>query len=604
MKKFLLIFVLIFIFAGVAGAGDLIDMKMPEVKDLNMSGMMPNYKGTGTFSQSETPDFNLPRMKNVNPDFTTYPNENGIIWFKYSDIASSGNGLEITRLYVILGRQGLDKKWLEWNIQTPNGGKTEILLADVYDFDTLNKILDANIKENPGTSITNIDFMGLPEKFILVTAWRETLPKQLSVEGLCWFQDDLRVWESIVNVASTQELKYKTFPAVYPVERDFADDEYSYTWRRINIDPYSSNELARFQRQGVVFGSRKGSSALTGLVKEVENSSNINAPAEAGNNPQKIISWLMKYPEIELAEGSPRQIPNLSNSVPLTKREKILLAKSWLNANKIEASLAWQLPFEIDDDTPVCADIFFAPVLEYFKGKDSNFHDLGSPALLNGAKIFSFNSDAGKLTSRRIPAAKSSENRMSAIMDLQLSENGLLNGNVRVLLRGAWGDFYSLDKGNLDKLVLELFPDLKNFDDVKLKNFKGVPELSFKISNKPGVAGSGKGILAVLPFFDPKSIQKLAGYEAPVEILFPFIIDQDISIAFPENASEALISGKSTRNRDKINYSHVYTNKKHRLEANARLEINLQNISGGNMNLLTQCLGQWRAFSSRNIPVR
>ncbi|MBR1486941.1 MAG: hypothetical protein IJ597_06790, partial [Synergistaceae bacterium] len=163
MKKIFLIFALVFIFAGAASAGDLMEnFSTREIKEMNMSGLMPNYKGNGTFAQSETPDFNLSRMKSVNPDFTTYPNENGIIWLKYSDVASSSNGLEVTRLYVILGRKGLDKKWLEWNIQIPAGGEAEILLAEVYDFNTLNKILDANIQEHKETGIKNINFMGLP----------------------------------------------------------------------------------------------------------------------------------------------------------------------------------------------------------------------------------------------------------------------------------------------------------------------------------------------------------------------------------------------------------------------------------------------------------
>ena len=593
---------MIFIFAGAADAGDLMEnFSVREIKEMNMSGLMPNYKGTGNFVEAETPDFNLARMKSVNPDFSTYPNENGIIWLKYSDVASSGNGLEITRLYVILGRKNLDKKWLEWNIQIPADGEANILLAEVYDFDTLNKILDANIQEHKETGIKNINFMGLPDVFILAVAWKEILPKQLSVEGICWFQEDLRVWESVIDVASTQELKYKTFPAIYPVEREFVEGEYSYVWRRINIDPYSSNELAKFQRQGVIFGSRNGSSALTGLLKEIDDSVEISAPAEAGNNPQKIISWLMKQPEIQLAEGTPRKIPSLSQ--PLTKREKILLAKSWLNSNKIEAFLDWELPFEVDDSTPLCSEMFFAPVLEYMKGKESNFHNMDSPVLLAGAKIYGFNSD--KLTSRRIPASKSSDNRMSAIMDLQLSKNGLLNGNVRILLRGAWANFLLDDNTDYEAAVLALFPDLKNYSDVKFRKFKGVPELSFKILDKPGVAGSGNGILAVLPFFEPVAVRKLASYEDPLEILFPFIIDQNINIAFPENASEALISGKSNKNADKINYSHAYNNnRKRRLTADARLEVGIQNISGGNMNLLTSCLNQWRSFSSRNIPIR
>ena len=608
MKKFL-IAILIFMFAGTAAAGDLMEnfsVNVRNLEDMNMSGLMPNYRGNGSFTQSDMPDFNLSRMKSMNPDFTTYPNDNGIIWLKYSDVASTGNGVEITRLYVILGRRGLDKKWLEWKIQKPSLGDVEILLADAYDFVTLNKITTVTPKEDNESEFQSISFMGLPENFILTVAWKATLPKQLSIEGLCWFQEDLRVWESVVDIASPQELKYKTFPAIYPAETEFLNGEYSYTWRRINIDPYSPNELARLQRQGVIFGTRNGGAALSSLLKDIENVGNIAAPAEAGSTPQKIISWLMKRPEIEFAEGTPRKIPALS--LPLTKREKVLLAKSWLSSKKIDAYVDWQLPFEPDEETPVCSEMFFSPVLEYTKGKDSAFHDMNSPGLLAGAKIFGFNSDAGKLTSRRIPAAKSTDNRLSAIMELQLSEKGLLNGNVRVLMRGSWGNFLigedNPDSEKLNQVVLSLFPALKNYSDVKFKTLKGVPEISFKILNKPGVAGTGTGILAVLPFFEPVVIRKLGSFEAPIEVLFPFVMDQNINLVFPDNATESLVSGRSDKNPDKINYSHNYNNRKHRLGADARLEVGIQNISSGNLSLLQRCLDQWRAFSSRHIPIR
>ena len=603
-------FIFILMFIGAAFAGDLIDnssLNIKKIENLNMSGLMPNYKGTGSFNNSDAPDVNLSRMKSMNPDFSTYENENGIIWLKHVDIESSGNGVEITRLYVILGRQGIDKKWLAWNIQTPADGNVDILAADVYDFTTLRKLDEITPEEDNEAKVKTINFMGLPDNFILVVAWKENLPNSLSIEGFSWFQEDLRVWEAVVDIHSPQELIYKTFPANYPPEIESINGEYSYTWRRINIDPsVSSKELARSQRQGVIFGLRSGSAALTGILKEIENSANIPAPSDAGTNAQKIISWLMKKPEIEFAEGTARKIPSLSS--PLTKKEKLLLACSWLNSKKINSFLRWQLPFEPDEDTPLCSDMFFSPVLEYAGGRDYVFHDMKSSKLLAGAKIFGFNPDLGKLTSRRIPSSKSGENRMSAIMELQLSEKGLLNGNVRILLRGSWGEFM-LENNNpsseeIKNAVFSLFPYLKNYKDLKFRVIKGVPELSFTVENKPGVAGTGKGILAVLPFFEPVAMRKLGGYEAPVEVLFPFIVDQSINLIFPENATEALISGKVAKGPDKINFSSNYSNRKRRIVAESRFEISIQNVSAGNMSTLQRCLEQWRAFSARNIPIR
>ena len=152
--------------------------------------------------------------------------------------------------------------------------------------------------------------------------------------------------------------------------------------------------------------------------------------------------------------------------------------------------------------------------------------------------------------------------------------------------------------------VLSLFPGLTNYKDVKYKNVKGVPEISFTIENKPGVGGTGRGVLAIIPFFEPVAMRKLGAYEPPVEVLFPFVIDQNITLGFPKNASQALVSNKVSKNPDKINYSENYNNKRHRVIADSRFELNMNSVTAGNMTLLRRHLDQWRAFSSRHIPVR
>ena len=132
-RKFLLILLLL-VTASASYAANLIDrskVNVPSVNDMSMGDkVLPNYTGTGTFIEVETPGFNLTRMKEMNPDFTTYPEANGIIWHKKVTYErSKSGGIDITRLYVILGRRGLSSKWLTWNIQTPAKGSAEILNA-------------------------------------------------------------------------------------------------------------------------------------------------------------------------------------------------------------------------------------------------------------------------------------------------------------------------------------------------------------------------------------------------------------------------------------------------------------------------------------------
>ena len=575
----------------------------------------PHLKFTDRFTLTEAPEYSLSRMKQVNPDFTTYPEASGIIWLKHSVISrSESGGIETTRLYVILGRRGLAGKWLNWNIPIPADGTARVLEASVYDFTSLAEIAEAEPEEDTEAGVirVNISQQGLPETFIIALSWHEHLPSQLSVEGLCWFQEDLRVWESVVDVYSPESIAYRTFPNAISPETDHSGNEILYTWRRINLEPFStSGELARLQRAGVIFSTRRGTSGVMSVLKDAESAVKRPANTEAisgfkrsrNEGTLRLIEWLRSQPEIELAEGSQRRTPS---SGALTRAEKIMLAKVWLSSQKVNASLNWQMPIEPDEVTPLCAGMFTSPVLEVEGVKGVNFHDMTDPALLAGAKIYSVSSE-GRVFSRRIPSSKAGDNRLSAVMDLRLSEHGLLNGTVRVILRGAWSALMLGDTptdGTARGAVLSLFPGLTNYKDVKYKDVKGVPEISFTIENKPGVGGTGRGVLAILPFFEPVAMRKLGGYEPPVEIAFPFVIDQNITLGFPKNASEALVSNKVSKNPDKINYSESYTNRRHRLIADARFELNMNSVTSGNMTLLRRHLDQWRMFSARQIPVR
>ena len=455
-RKFLLFLLMltILVTASASYAGSLIDpskIHLPDMQDMSMGGILQNYTGTGAFFEPDNSDYNLRRMKQMNPDFTTYPEANGIIWQKkVSYTRSESGGMDITRLYVILGRRGLSGKWLTWNIQTPAKGSTEILDASVYDFRNLARINSATREENIIAGIKQVRFIGLPDTFILAVSWRETLPDMLSFEGLSWFQEDLRVWESVVEIHSPQKLSYRTFPALLSPTVDDLREEIIYTWRRINVDPYNdSSEVARIQRSGVAFSTKQGNSSLQAMMKEVDNTGNISAPVEAmsgfsrsnDTGTQRLIEWLMTQPEIILAEGTPRKIPS---SGEWTKREKILLAKSWLASQKVNASLAWKMPFDPDERTPICPAMFASPVLDVQEIRGVTFHDMNSPELLGGTKIFALN-DKGTLFSRRIPSSKSSDNRLSAVMDLSLTEHGIMSGKITLILRLYYDlSFYQL----------------------------------------------------------------------------------------------------------------------------------------------------------------
>lgn len=614
MRKILLALI-VFAFTSSAYAGDLIKggLDMRRTDGLNLSGKLDvKVNRSGSIFKDENPEYNLSRMKSMNPNFETYSDATGIIWLKHVLFSrSNSGGIEVTRLYVILGRQGLGGKWLNWNIPIPAKGSTEILEANVYDFSTLAKISSVTPEENITNGIINVKFLGLPDTFIITIAWREHVPDMLNVEGLSWFQEDLRVWEAILEVNSPQKLAYRTFPDRANPEIDDLNTEVIYTWRKINLDPYKfDGELARVERAGAAFGPHQGGEGANLILKNFD-VNDIPVPSEALSGFKRskkegivrLVEYLSKQPEITLAEGSPRKIPS---SGALTQQEKTLLAKSWLSSRKVDANLCWQFPFEPDDKTPLCSGMFYSPVLEIPGTKENNFYDMLDPNLLAGAKIFSFTKDEN-VVSRRIPASSANSNKLSAIMNLKMTDQGMLSGTVKVILRGGWGALMlgsNPTEGTARGALLSLFPGLTNYKNVKIASVKGVPEISFTLENKPGVGGSGTGMLAIIPFFEPIAMRKLGGYDPPVDIRFPFVVDQNITIGFPKGVSQSLLTGKVNKNPDKINYSENYNNRRNRLVADARFELNMQNVSAGNMSLLRQKLDEWRKFSSKHIPIR
>ena len=613
--KFLLVVIMLLVIACPASASRRRErLDIMDSEDMSMARfLLAPIDLTGKFTLTEAPEYNLRMMKQINPDFMTYPEADGIIWKKHTITArSERGGIESVRLYVILGRRGLDSKWLNWNIPVPAEGTTRILEAKAYDFTTLAEISTPTPEEDSEAGIIRVNFQGLPDTFIIAIAWHEHLPSVLSVEGLNWFQESLRVWEAVTEVYSPETIAYRTFPDSVPPERDHSGIDMLYTWRRINLDPFiPAGEIARLHRAGVIFSTRRGTSGVLSIINDLQDTGKRSPDPETASAIKRsksegtlqLIERLMNHTELYLAEGSPRKIPA---SGPLTRTEKIFLAKSWLALHKIDASLNWQIPFEPDDMTPLCAAMFTEPVLDVQGVKGVNFHNMTDPKLLGGTKIYGITTD-GKLSSRIIPAGKSTDNRLSAVMDLRLNEHGAVSGTVRLLLRGAWAALILTDNPSDDtaaRALPSLFPDLTNYKDVKYRTVKGIPEISFTVDNKPGIGGTGNGVLAILPFFEPVAMRKLGGYDAPVELAFPFIVDQNITLGFPKNASEALISNKVSKNPDKINYSESYTNRRHRLIAEARFELNMNSVTSGNMSLLRRNLDMWRMFSARHIPVR
>ena len=275
------------------------------------------------------PEFDVARMRQLNPDFTTFPEEHGIVWLRQSTFArAKDGGMERKNLWVILGRSGLDERWRTWNIPTPEGGRADILEAAVYSFETGAKIRDVSPAANPDRGITTLRFEDLPETFVLAVAWRDVAPKELSFEGLVWIQESLPVWESIVEVSvpPAQQMAFRSFPGNLEPVVERGPQETLYTWRVVNASPFSQRGLVRGRRSGLAFSVRRGETGMVSLMRDAVGGQLPPPPAAAlegvgksrEEGARRLHSWLYQEPVLTLPERALRASPGEG---PWTRRE-------------------------------------------------------------------------------------------------------------------------------------------------------------------------------------------------------------------------------------------------------------------------------------------
>ncbi|MBQ3625659.1 MAG: hypothetical protein II948_02820, partial [Synergistaceae bacterium] len=267
-------------------------------------------------------NINLNKMRNDNPDFTTFPNYDGIIWLKQSEFTKNKqNNFERTHLYVILGRKGLNNKWLDWNIVNDLNNKSEVLRAEIYDYNTGRMIKAVEPELKAGQNIINVNYLKDLENlnndnFIIVISWREVREtsggESLDLnlfEDVFYFQEELPVWEAIADVkfSFAPKPEFKTFPKNIQPERD----KDVYRWRQVNLNVYNKNNMIVGERSGLIFGMRSGEAGLAAVMREYVN--NLKTPEpEAKLNLNKVndvLKWLYAQPEINLAGTSQRVIP-------------------------------------------------------------------------------------------------------------------------------------------------------------------------------------------------------------------------------------------------------------------------------------------------------
>lgn len=578
-----------------------------------------------------TPDFtyDMQSMIRVNPDFSTFPETNGIIWLKRLDYRNAPDGgTERRSLWVILGRKGLSSRWLTWNIPTPQDGNLEILQASVYSPFSSQKLKDVAPEAfgQNGSSGQTVSFTDLPDEYILVLSYREHFTNRLSIDDVVWVSESLPVWEEHVGVTvpAGYPFYYDSSPETKPQMRKVGDRT-AYEWRIINTAATAHRSLRTDNRSYIAFGMREGKDTATHFLKNLESTAVPAAPAAVdrmlgkrvdSKGIEDLLRWLYKQPTFLLPDCTLRKIPA---EAPWTTREKLMLAYGWLKNAGVHARLFWRLAYQPERGKPVCEALAMNPVLEISaadSSKNSSFYcDMdsvprfgeNSPSL-RGQTIYGVNT-AGKFEERKIHETTASDNRFSAIYDLRMNSDGVIGGTLRIQLRNAWLHFLLPSNPSADDLVSVakyLFPALLRYSDIKLKTEGGNSEIVITLAETQAIRGTGgHHILVVLPALIPAWFGDLSKGPYPYTLDFPFTMDARITLTLPESVSNVLLPSPVDRNMGKIKYADSWKwNKKRLLSGEAHMTVATTSIADDASSALNSSLQGWHMFMAKNLPIQ
>lgn len=198
------------------------------------------------------------------PNFASYPGYNGVVWQKNLSYQLDMSGsMSVTSVWVILGRTGLSKKWLDWEIAIPKNGSAKVLQSAVFDPGSLSEVQKASPQDDG--KMIKVNFAPSQEEFIIVLSFEQIYPRALAVQGLVWLSDSLPIWEQNVSVRveDSKKLAYKSNIDLEP-KHSFRDGFDFYEWMIVNQTPAAARSLRADSRPWLAFGN--GRQGYEGLI--------------------------------------------------------------------------------------------------------------------------------------------------------------------------------------------------------------------------------------------------------------------------------------------------------------------------------------------------
>lgn len=568
-------------------------------------------------------DVDIERMTQQAPYFDAYPGADGIVWYRSHDYSLLPDGrMEKSSTWVILARDNITSRWLNWSFPVLNGGDVEVIEAGVYD--PGNSRLVAPVlpvrDKYQDMDVVSLKIPVLREEFIIHLSVREQIPTDWKLDDTIPAATDLPVWEEkfTLQVPAGTDVSYISSGLSDPVLTS-GDGQQIYKWTAVGMDPWTERTLVKRERPYLAFSLRKGVKSISAELAAAENVSVPKPPAwltegsgfkSSSETVRRLVGHVESVSNLpEFATGIVRT--SIPENGPWSSLEKSVVLTRWLAVVDIDAPLLWPSGVVVNEETPQARGLFNQPVVEINpKGVGSSFYIPGRtyPASISSFSLtdpYFYHVTSDGLETRTISPGTPSENRLSARWSLALEEDGSITGRIRLLTYNGWNTIFFGDNEPDPEVAKDLLEELTGgivSGDVGLTKRTGSYVIEGDLQLPPAIMNADRA-LVMIPRLDVRQISQINLSRNAVEVAFPFMIKEEFNLSYPGNADLVALPSISGERGPDVSLDSSLRSNKRKNTVSGSLVLTVKNRDA-ELDAMRGPLKRWAIWSEKTLPFK
>jgi len=577
----------------------------------------------------------LPEVLREAPSVEMYGTANGIVLLrdiKYNLLADGS--MEKTTYLVLEEIHGLSKTWPSILLVAPPGGYCEIIEAQLYDPRTTAPMLSIKPRESllENGKTTEIRIPNNLGGRLLVIGYRTVLPTNMNMEDKIELAMELPIWEQKISVEVPGGTRLISHGGGLEPTLQKTGPTDTYTWMILDTRPAKTLGLLSEPSKVLVFSLREGlRTAFEEAMAEMPVPSETPVPKEVerllagGPSTGTGESVLRFFSENEfvskiLPADYVRSAGDIPEEGPWSVREACFLLKSWLEKAGWKVEVLWEPAAGLGKMVPGTKKLWARPVLFldppvgkgfYYKVGQSTPPGTLDPSLW-GKTLYG--KDQNSVVERVIPAGEAGDHRLTLRWNIELDENGIALGDLRIRARGGWLEMFPVgrvptqqnDFGFLGDIKFPNMPDI-SWQKAQVKTTNNGFDLDISFRASMGIISTGDILVrwpvAILPW---QSDVLSENGKAGLSLRFPFVFEQQVILRLPYGFDAVALPATRPYGFTGISLTEEmkYNKRKRNVEGGYKVVLSSSATDGEGFRNLQSVIRRNLAWADMTIPLR